>query len=71
MKANNIYLTRQAKLVAALQDSGLNGLVVNPGPTLVYLTGLGFHLSERPVIVTFVPDQPPSIVLPELETAKV
>ena len=64
------YLTRQKRLAAALQSSGLAAAAINPGPTMFYLTGLNFHLSERPVVAFFRPSQPPVIVLPELETAK-
>jgi Xaa-Pro dipeptidase len=45
-------------------------LVLNPGPSLVYFTGLHFHTSERPVIAFFIPGKPISLVLPELEVAK-
>jgi Xaa-Pro dipeptidase len=68
---NPVYLQRQSKLALSLQNSGLDALALNPGPSLVYLTGLHFHLSERPVVVIFRPDKTPIIVLPELESAKV
>ena len=45
-------------------------VALSPGPTLEYLTGLKFHLSERPVIVFFAPDRPVLIFHPELESAK-
>ena len=67
----NIIQTRQAKLAKIMPDANLDALVLNPGPSLTYLTGLHFHLSERPVVVIFTPDKSPAIVLPELETAKV
>ncbi len=62
---------RLNKLSAALRTSGLDAVILNPGPSLAYLTGLHFHLSERPVVVIFTPDRPPVIVLPELEMLKV
>ncbi len=61
---------RQAKLISALQLSGLDCVVLNAGPSLIYLTGLNFHLSERPVLVFFTPGNEPMIVLPELEKEK-
>lgn len=64
------YTLRQAKLKGILEFAGLDGLILNPGPSLVYLTGLHFHLSERPVLVFFIPDKVPSIVIPELEQEK-
>ena len=61
---------RQERLGQALQQAGLAALALNPGPTLRYLTGLDFHLMERPVVAFFSPDVRPTLVLPELETGK-
>ena len=66
----NPFLTRQQKLIQALQEARLDALALNPGPSLTYLTGLHFHLSERPVIALFMANQPIRLVLPELEQAK-
>ena len=59
------------KLNASLQTSDLDAVILNPGPTLTYLTGLHFHLMERPVVLLFAKGQDPAIVLPELELQKV
>lgn len=64
-------VSRLAKLTASLRTSGLSAVALNPGPTLTYLTGLHFHLMERPVVLLVAPDQDPVIVLPELELPKV
>jgi Xaa-Pro dipeptidase len=64
-------ISRQEKLKNILGSAGLDSLVLNPGPSLIYLTGLHFHLSERPVLVFFMPDTSPIIVLPELEQEKI
>lgn len=64
-------LPRLAKLSASLQASNLDALVLNAGPSLVYLTGLHFHLSERPVAAIFTADGEPVVILPELEMGKV
>jgi Xaa-Pro dipeptidase len=64
-------MTRLAKLSEALKDAGLDALALNPGPSLAYLTGLHFHLSERPVVMFFPAEGRPGIVLPELEMLKV
>jgi Xaa-Pro dipeptidase len=64
-------ISRQAKLKNILRSAHLDSLILNPGPSLIYLTGLHFHLSERPVIVFFMPDAIPIIVLPELEQEKI
>src|ERR1043165_4850698 len=62
--------SRFDQLNASLQTSGLDAVVLNPGPTLTHLTGLQFHLMERPVVLLFAKDQDPAIVLPELELQK-
>lgn len=61
---------RHDRLRAALRASSLDALVINPGPTLAYLTGLHFHLSERPVLAFFPVDGTPVMVVPELESQK-
>jgi Xaa-Pro dipeptidase len=63
--------SRFDKLNAALQTSGLDAVILNPGPTLTHLSGLRFHLMERPVVLMLAKDQDPAIVLPELELQKV
>jgi len=62
--------TRQARLTSLLNQEGLDALALNPGPTLSYLTGLNFHLSERPVVLILAPPREPVLVLPELESGK-
>jgi len=64
------YDVRHTRLAEALTTAGLDALVLNPGPSLTYLTGLHFHLMERPIAAIFTPDQPLAIILPELESAK-
>lgn len=64
------YQDRQAKLGNALQEAGLQAMVLNASPSLTYLTGLHFHLSERPVVGIFTPENSPLIILPELEVGK-
>jgi Xaa-Pro dipeptidase len=65
-----MYPTRLAKLSTALRTSGLDALALNPGASLVYLTGLHFHLMERPTLAIFTADAPPVVILPELEMLK-
>lgn len=64
------FLQRQKKLTTTLNTAGLSGMALNAGPSLTYLTGLHFHLSERPVVALFTADYPPVVVLPELEAVK-
>ena len=63
-------ISRLNKLTAALNASHLDALVLNPSPSLLYATGLHFHLMERPVVGIFNADGRIGIVLPELELAK-
>lgn len=67
---DNIFKKRQEKLAAEMQKSGLQAVAINPGPSLVYLTGLHFHLMERPVVAIFSPGKALAIALPELEVRK-
>jgi len=61
---------RLEKLYKAMTASKLDSVAINPGPTLAYLTGLSFHLMERPVVMLFTPGKDPAFILPELETPK-
>lgn len=67
---NNIFVQRQQNLQASLQKFGYDAAIVNPSPSLVYLTGLHFHLMERPVLALFTTSMPPILVIPELEMRK-
>ena len=64
-------LARLNNLTASMRTSKLDAVILNPGPTLTYLTGLQFHLMERPVVLFVVPGKDPVLVLPELELPKV
>ncbi|MBS1250881.1 MAG: Xaa-Pro dipeptidase [Chloroflexi bacterium] len=63
-------LERQQKLSQILIDNHLDALALNPGPNLVHLTGLNFHLMERPTVAFFRPEAAPLLILPELEQGK-
>jgi Xaa-Pro dipeptidase len=67
----NIHQKRQETLRDLLKNSDLNGVGLNPGPDLSYLTGLDFHLMERPVLGIFPSSGDPVFILPELEGAKI
>lgn len=64
------YQIRQKRLLDEMDRYGLDALVLNPGPSLRYLTGLEFHLSERPVVAIFRQDGLPVLVHPALEDGK-
>jgi Xaa-Pro dipeptidase len=55
------------KLRGLMQDAELDLLALLPGPNLYYLTGLNFHLMERPTVLFVPSDGEAAIVLPELE----
>jgi Xaa-Pro dipeptidase len=63
-------INRIQKLTQALQSFDLDAAAFNPGPTLAYLTGLSFHLMERPVVLLVGKGIKPTIILPELEAGK-
>jgi Xaa-Pro dipeptidase len=48
-----MYLARLKRLKAALAKANLDCAAVIAGPNLYYLTGLSFHLSERPTVGFF------------------
>jgi len=61
---------RLERLKGYMVEKGFFAVAVNAGPSLTYLTGLHFHLMERPVVIVFTLDADPTIILPELEQAK-
>ena len=63
--------SRLERLNIALSQAGLDAVVLNPGPTFTYLTGVRFHLMERPVVLLVAPGSQPALILPELELPKV
>ncbi|MGI9536701.1 MAG: M24 family metallopeptidase [Desulfocapsaceae bacterium] len=65
-----MFKKRQEAVLSSLTDTGFDGMVLNAGPSLVYFSGLHFHLSERPVLFFLVAGKKPLIVLPALEEAK-
>jgi len=66
-----MFPTRLAQLSTSIRSANLDALALTPGPSLVYLTGLHFHLMERPTVVFFTANSAPVLVLPELEMLKV
>jgi Xaa-Pro dipeptidase len=48
----------------------MDAVAINAGPSLTYLTGLHFHLMERPVVLLHRVGGTPLLILPELEAAK-
>ena len=65
-----MFTARLARLTREMTTRGLDAVAVNAGPTLTYLTGLHFHLMERPVVMVFSSQHQPILILPELEQVK-
>ena len=61
---------RIERLSKLLRTERLEALAVLPGPNLVYLTGLSFHLMERPVVGLFPASGPTRLIVPEFERPK-
>jgi Xaa-Pro dipeptidase len=62
--------SRFSRLFSAMDSAGMEVVALNPGPSLTYLTGLTFHLMERPtVLLAALPDQV-GLILPRLEVGK-
>ena len=62
---------RLTKTLELMKQNKLETIAINPGPSLFYLTGLHFHLMERPIVLFLHTSLKPLIVLPELEILKV
>ncbi|MBI9048640.1 MAG: aminopeptidase P family protein [Anaerolineaceae bacterium] len=58
---------RISNLQNTLASADADAYAINPGSMLTYLTGLTFHLNERPVVLLITPDSDPSLILPEFE----
>jgi Xaa-Pro dipeptidase len=62
--------SRMQRLVEQMGASGIDCVALVPGPNMTYLTGLDFHLSERPVIAFFPASGQPALLVPALEAVK-
>jgi Xaa-Pro aminopeptidase len=62
------YAARMARVVGDAVDAGLSGLVITPGPDLVWLTGYRpTAITERLTMLVLTPDQLPTMLVPALE----
>ncbi|MBP7197008.1 MAG: aminopeptidase P family protein, partial [Anaerolineaceae bacterium] len=61
---------RMDVLTNQLEQDKLDWVALNPGPSLRDLTGLNFHLMERPVVVLVSSSGQVKLIMPELERAK-
>lgn len=65
-----MYSSRLSRLQDELANRNLDGYALNPGPSLYYLTGVSFHLMERPIVCLVPRSGQPALVLPEMERLK-
>jgi Xaa-Pro dipeptidase len=65
-----MHQQRFEKLTNLMVTYGLAGMAFNPGPDLTYLTGLRFHLMERPTVLLITQEGAAAMVLPGLEEGK-
>src|SRR6478752_6676326 len=62
------YLARARRVVEAASERGLSGVLVTPGPDLVWLTGYRpTAITERLTVLVLCPDREPTLVVPALE----
>ena len=62
------YTARMRRVVADAADAGLGGLLVTPGPELVWLTGYQpTAITERLTVLVLAPDREPTLLVPTLE----
>ena len=62
------YLARARRVVEAASERGLSGVLVTPGPDLVWLTGYQpTAITERLTMLVLGPDREPTLLVPALE----
>jgi Xaa-Pro dipeptidase len=64
------YKERIARLQAAMKEFGYQALVLEPGPAMLYLTGVRWGKSERTFAVVLPAQGEPVWVLPGFEEAR-
>jgi Xaa-Pro dipeptidase len=61
---------RLERLTEVVLEHGLDGIVLMPGPNMLYLSGIHVHVSERPILLFIPADDDPAIIIPALEAQK-
>ncbi|MFT5193334.1 MAG: Xaa-Pro dipeptidase [Cellvibrionaceae bacterium] len=61
---------RLSNIQKQLQQKGLDGMALVPGPNLLYISGMHTHLSERPIVLLIPDVGEPAIIIPTLEAPK-
>lgn len=62
-----VYRTRIVKVQDAMKEFGLQAVVLEPGPALLYLTGVRWGRSERTFSLVLPQNGEPAYVLPGFE----
>ncbi|HEY9076868.1 MAG TPA: Xaa-Pro peptidase family protein [Anaerolineaceae bacterium] len=65
-----MYAQRFSRIPALLSTAQVQAFALNPSPTLTYLSGLSFHVSERPIVLLLTENQPPTMIISELEIGR-
>jgi D-alanyl-D-alanine dipeptidase len=67
---NEDYAERMRRAVSDAAHVGLDGVLVTPGPELVWLTGYQpTAITERLTLLVLTPDREPTLLVPKLERA--
>ncbi|GGR13864.1 aminopeptidase P family protein [Streptomyces netropsis] len=61
------YAARMERAALSAADAGLAGLIVTPGPDLVWLTGYSPPTTERLTVLLVAPGRRPQLLVPALE----
>ena len=62
------YGARMARVTEEARQAGLDGIIVTPGPDLVWLTGYRpTAITERLTMLVLSPQQGPTLLVPALE----
>ncbi|WP_136042573.1 MULTISPECIES: M24 family metallopeptidase [unclassified Microbacterium] len=67
----SVYAARLARAASLAAESGLDAIIVGPGPDLQYLLGVEGDTIERLTALVIGPDIAPTVVVPRMELAKV
>ena len=65
-----MHTHRLQQLQNEIVAQGLDGVVLMPGPNMIYISGMHTHVSERPVLLFVPADDDPAIIIPTLEAMK-
>ncbi|KAA3659968.1 MAG: aminopeptidase P family protein [Chloroflexi bacterium] len=63
-------LNRLKRVQQQILANGLDGIVLMPGPNMLYVSDIHTHVSERPILLFIPADDDPAIIIPNLEAMK-